>query len=206
VLGAAGLKLSHPSMTSGWVSGSEACRVAQIADIEDLAAAGLLDVEWDISSNGRAGDLRLTPAGEAQIDRRLSPSPAPSASVGSDWQGNVMPLLSAAAELECDLPPDGAITQDALNVALGRPLGDPQTSTTLTQLSDAGYFREAQSVEQVDGPIAFRLGERALQRVAGWPGGDGDLASELLALIDRRLAALGWRSGEQRIPALSLPT
>jgi hypothetical protein len=33
-----------------------------------------------------------------------------------------------------------------------------------------------------------RLGEKALQRVAGWPGGSGDLASELLALIDRRLA------------------
>jgi hypothetical protein len=38
------------------------------------------------------------------------------------------------------------------------------------------------------GPIAFRLGEKALQSVAGWPGGSADLASELLALIDRRLA------------------
>lgn len=30
-------------------------------------------------------------------------------------------------------------------------------------------------------------GSRALQRVAGWPGAGGDLAGELLALIDQRL-------------------
>jgi hypothetical protein len=61
------------------------------------------------------------------------------------------------------------------------------TSTTLVQLSAAGYLRDEQSVEQIDGPIFFRLGERALQRVAGWPGSSGDLAGELLALIDQRL-------------------
>jgi hypothetical protein len=48
-------------------------------------------------------------------------------------------------------------------------------------------LRDEQSVEQIEGPIRFRLGEKALQRVAGWPGAGGDLASELLALIDQRL-------------------
>jgi hypothetical protein len=56
------------------------------------------------------------------------------------------------------------------------------------QLSAAGYLRDELSVEQIDGPVAFRLGEKALQRVAGWPGAGDDLASELLELIDRRLA------------------
>jgi hypothetical protein len=188
VLSASGIKLSHRSMTREWASHSNARRGAQIADIEDLADAGLIAVDWDISSDGRCGELRLTPAGEAHVDRLASPSPAPSAPVGSDWQENVMPLLRAAADLESRLPPDGHVTQDALNVALTRPPDDPQTSTTLIQLSTAGYFRDELSVEEVDGPIAFRLGEKALQRVAGWPGGSGDLASELLALIDRRLA------------------
>jgi hypothetical protein len=72
--------------------------------------------------------------------------------------------------------------------ATGLKLSHPaQTATTLVQLSAANYFRDEQSVEQIEGPIFFRLGERALQRVAGWPGAGGDLASELLALIDQRL-------------------
>jgi hypothetical protein len=95
--------------------------------------------------------------------------------VGSDWQENVMPLLLAAAALECGLAPGAGITRDALDAALGRVPGDAQTSTTLVQLSAAGYLRDEQSVEQIDGPIFFRLGERALQRVAGWPGASGDL-------------------------------
>jgi hypothetical protein len=188
VLSASGIKLSHPSMTREWASRSNARSGAQIADIEDLADAGLIAVDWGTSSNGQRGELRLTPAGEAHVDRLTSPSPAPSAPVSSDWQENIMPLLCAAADLEGRLPPDGHVTQDGLNVALGRPPGDPQTSTTLMQLSAAGYFRDELSVEEVDGPIALRLGEKALQRVAGWPGGSGDLASELLVLIDRRLA------------------
>jgi hypothetical protein len=188
VLSGSGIKLSHPSMTREWASRSNARRGAQIADIEDLADAGLIAVDWGTSSNGRRGELRLTPAGEAHVDRLASPSFPPSAPVGSDWQENIVPLLRAAADLESSLSPDGLITQDALNAALGRSQGDPQTSTTLMQLSAAGYFRDELSVEQADGPIAFRLGEKALQNVAGWPGGSGDLASELLELIDRRLA------------------
>ena len=38
------------------------------------------------------------------------------------------------------------------------------------------------------GFVRAGLGEKALQRVAGWPGESGDLASALLELIDRRLA------------------
>lgn len=187
VPGASGLKLSHPTMTREWATTSPAHRGAALADIEDLEAAGLVAVDWGFSSNGRRGDLRLTPAGEAHVDRLASPPAAPADPVGSDWQVNVMPLLLAAADLERGLAPGTGLRQDALNAALGRPPGDPQTSTTLVQLSAAGYLRDEQSVEQIDGPISFRLGERALQRVAGWPGAGGDLAGELLALIDQRL-------------------
>src|ERR1700722_12752255 len=82
VLSASGIKLSHPEMMREWASRSTARRGAQIADIEDLADAGLVAVDWGGSSNGRRGDLRLTPAGEAMVDRAASPSPAPSAPVG----------------------------------------------------------------------------------------------------------------------------
>lgn len=187
VPGASGLKLSHPTMTREWATTSPAHRGAALADIEDLEAAGSVAVDWGVSSNGRHGELRLTPAGEARVDRLASPPAAPTVPVGSDWQENVMPLLLAAASLERGLAPGAGLTQDTLNAALGRVPGDAQTGTTLVQLSAAGYLRDEQSVEQVDGPIFFRLGERALQRVAGWPGAGGDLAGELLGLIDQRL-------------------
>lgn len=187
VPGATGLKLSHPAMTREWATNAQAHRGVTLADIEDLEAAGLVAVDWGYSRNGRRGDLRLTAAGEAQVDRLASPPPPPAVPMGSDWQQNVMPLLLAAASIEQELAPGAGITQDALNAALGRPPGDPQTATTLVQLSAADYLRDEQSVEQIDGPISFRLGERALQRVAGWPGAGGDLSSELLALIDQRL-------------------
>jgi hypothetical protein len=187
VPGATGLKLSHPAITREWATNAQAHRGVTLADIEDLEAAGLVVVDWGSSRNGRRGDLRLTAAGEAQVDRLASPPSPPAVPVGSNWQQNVMPLLLAAADIEQELAPGAGITQDTLNAALGRPPGDPQTATTLVQLSAADYFRDEQSVEQIEGPISFRLGERALQRVAGWPGAGGDLASELLALIDQRL-------------------
>ena len=184
---AAGLKLSHRAMTREWADQSHARRGVTFADIEDLEEAGLIAVDWGFSNSGRRGELRLTPAGEAHVDRLASPPPQPAAPIGSDWQRDVLPLLMAAAEIEQNLPPGGGVTQDALNGTLQRSAGDPQTATTLVQLSEAGYLRDELSVEEVDGPIGFRLGEKALQRIAGWPGAGVDLASELLGLIDQRL-------------------
>lgn len=188
VPGATGIKITHPAMTREWATAGTAHRSATLADLEDLEAAGLVSVDWGASSNGRRGELRLSPAGEVYVDRLAAPPMPPAEPMDSGWQQNVMPLLRAAAGLERELAPGSGITQDALNAALDRPPGDPQTATTLIQLSTAGYLRDELSVEQIDGPISFRLGERALQQVAGWPGAGGDLASDLLALIDHRLA------------------
>lgn len=152
--GASGLKLSHPEMTREWAAKARAHRGVTLADVEDLEAAGLVAVGWGLSRNGRRGDLRLTSAGEAHVDRLASPPSAPAEAIGSDWQQNVMPLLLAAAAIERDMAPSVGITQDAVNAALERPPGDPQTSTTLVQLSAAGYFRDEQSIEQIDGPSA----------------------------------------------------
>jgi len=184
---AAGIKLSHPAMTREWAERSRARHGITIADIEDLEAAAVVEVDWGLSASGRRGELRLTRAGEAHVDRLASPPLPPVRPVGSDWQQDVIPTLVAAAEIERELPPGGGITQDALNQALGRPPGDPQTATTLEQLSAAGYLRDELSVEEVPGPISFRLGEKALQRVMGWPAAGADLASQLLGLIQQRL-------------------
>ena len=116
-----------------------------------------------------------------------SPPPPPIDAVSSQWPTDILPVLHAAYDIECTLTPGAGVTQDALNAALGRRSADPATATALMQLSAAAYLRNEQRVDQVDGPILFRLGEKALQQVARWPGGANDLAAALLALIDERL-------------------
>jgi len=189
VPGASSVKIMHPSMTREWATTATAFRAATLADIEDLEAAGVVAVDWGSSANGRRGDLRLTAAGEAHSQRVRTPPPAPPGPLGSGWHADVLPLLRASYELERDLATGAGLTQDALNAALGRPAGDQQTSTTLVQLSAGGYLRDEQSVDQIEGPISFRLGEKALQQIAGWPGAPaGDLAAQLLSLLDERIA------------------
>lgn len=186
VLGAAGLKVMHPAMTRDWVARSPAHRTLSLSDIEDLEGNGLVGVDWGSSENGRRGELRFTQEGEAYLRRRATP-PAPAASVGAAWEADVLPVLQAILELE--RTSDGGVSQDAINVALGRPPGDRATSRTLERLSRAGYLADELTVEQVDGPLSCRLSEKGLQQTAGWPGAfNTDLASLFLAAIEARIA------------------
>lgn len=199
VIGAPGVSLWHRDMTQEWADASPEHRRATIADFEDLETAGAIDALWTQGRNGRRAEVRLTPAGEAHVRRPPPPAVTPDSRIGSDWQLDVMPLLYAAFELEQEMSPAAGVTQDAVNLKLGRPPGDPRTSTTLAQLSDAGgYLRDEVSYDQRMGPDVFRLGERALQRVAGWPGdASGDLAAQLLVLLDDRLADPGLPEEER---------
>lgn len=188
VPGARGAKVMHPAMTREWAARSPAHRDLVLSDIEDLEAAQLIAVDWGTGPNGTRGDFRLTPGGERSADALRAPPPSPAAPIPSGWRSDVLPVLEAAYVVEQRLGPDEGITQDSVNAQLGRLPSDAATATALSQLSASGYLRDEQSVEQIDGPLFFRLGERALQQVAGWPGGGGDLAGDLLALIDQRIA------------------
>jgi len=188
VPGARGVKIVHRTMTRDWVARLPAHRELMLVDVEDLGGAGVIAVNWGDGPNGRCGDFRLTGAGERAAAELREPPPAPVARIASAWDADVLPVLQAAYRVEQRLGPGEGITQNAVNAELGRAPDHPATATAQMQLSASGYLRDEQSVDQIDGPIMFRLGERALQQVAGWPGGGRELADALLALIDERIA------------------
>jgi hypothetical protein len=78
VLGAHGLKTIHRGMTREWAQANRAHAGMTLVDVEDLEAAGLIDVDWGISNTGgRRGELRLTQTGERYVQARQPPAATP---------------------------------------------------------------------------------------------------------------------------------
>jgi hypothetical protein len=79
VQGAHGLKTIHRGMTREWAQANRAHHGVTLVDIEDLEAAGLIEVVWGMSNTGgQRGDLRLTQTGERYVQAR-QPSVGPAA-------------------------------------------------------------------------------------------------------------------------------
>jgi hypothetical protein len=75
VPGAHGLKTIHRGMTREWAQANRAHAGMTLVDVEDLEAAGLIDVDWGISnSGGRRGELRLTQTGARFVQARQPPA------------------------------------------------------------------------------------------------------------------------------------
>lgn len=78
VLGAHGLKTIHRGMTREWAQANRAHRGMTLVDVEDLEAAGLIEVDWGVSNTGgRRGELRLTQSGERYAQTREGPADPP---------------------------------------------------------------------------------------------------------------------------------
>lgn len=119
-------------------------------------------------------------------------TPAAGGVASLEWATDVLPVLQAAYEAAAEGSPDIGASQDAVNARMGREAGDVSTARSLLQLEQAGYLRETMGADQIVGPAFFTLTEKALQVVAGWPGGGGDAAYDrLLALLDERISAAG---------------
>jgi hypothetical protein len=75
VPGAHGLKTIHRGMTREWAQANHAHYGMTLVDVEDLEAAGLIDVDWGVSNTGgRRGELRLTHGGERYVRARQPPT------------------------------------------------------------------------------------------------------------------------------------
>ena len=76
VPGAHGLKTIHRGMTREWAQANRAHYEMTLVHVEDLEAAGLIEVAWGISNTGgRRGEVRLTEAGERYVQARQPPGP-----------------------------------------------------------------------------------------------------------------------------------
>jgi hypothetical protein len=110
---------------------------------------------------------------------------------GLGWETDVLPVLSAAYAISGDSDPRQGISADDVSERLRRGANDPQTGRILLSLVDTAWIIPViGNVSGRVGPISFRLSEKALQEVAGWPKtGSGDrFVEQLLAVLDERIA------------------
>ena len=174
-------------------------------EIEELHAAGFIRVDVRKTRMPASGEVKaythekwlidVTPDGAARVDlleRAAGDERAEDHIAGPEleWATNVLPVLQAARQAAEAAPVDTGASQDAVNEPLGREAGDEVTARVLHELEQADYIRETLEIGQGVGPARFVLTEKALQVVAGWPGGGADAAYErLVALLEERIAA-----------------
>jgi hypothetical protein len=204
---ASGALVRHPELPphSGGAAGVLHCNGQDIEDLADRGFLRLYKQRRTVPGGTASGDwweFYVTPQGFQRLDVIFRSAPSASETGerarGLDWNNDVLPVLRAAYELSDESDPDQGIRTDALYERLGRARSDPKTGRILTSLVESGYFVEViGGVMQLTGPYAFRLGEKALQRIAGWPSpGSGDEFTEkLIAVLDERIAGA---QGEER--------
>jgi hypothetical protein len=173
-------------------------------EIEELKAAGFIRVDVQKTRMPATAGVKaytveqwlidVTPEGAARVDlleRAVAGGQGGGGAAGPEleWATNVLPVLQAARQAAEAAPPDMGASQDAVNELLGRGAGDETTARVLHELEQAGYIRETLDFDQGIGPTHFVLTEKALQVVAGWPGGGADAAYErLVALLEEQIA------------------
>jgi hypothetical protein len=172
-------------------------------DIEELNDLGLIRLKKKtVRVSGRRGApapvfeewrFDVTDQGFQHVDRtqRLADHGRPTTGGGLDWKTDVLPVLVAAYSTSAGSDPALGVLADAVNERMGRERNDPDTGRVLVSLVDVGWIIPViDGVNQVPGPYSFRLSERALQEVAGWPtAGSGDrFVEQLLAVLDEEIA------------------
>jgi hypothetical protein len=168
-----GLPLQHPGLDKDGLSARE-------QDLEDLADAGYLRLD----RRERAWQLNVAPAGfqRARRLRRADQPPVPmSVSGGIDWPA-MRPVLAGIGEAyAASAQPDVGVTLPEIAWTLGREEND-ELERTIYELTRTGYLEAV--LDQALAPISVQPTEKALQVVAGWPGGADALLAELAARLD----------------------
>jgi hypothetical protein len=178
-----GETVSHPGLPDEEIP-------CQEADILDLEEAGYLrfhpsqrGIIFDVTSEGRRRASQLESASEARAIAPVGDNPL-------DWSKRVLPVLEAIGRLYADADPALGVGIKRLADELGLDPDDEELGRVVYELSQTGYLNATLDGDQALTPLFFRLEEKGLKVVAGWPTDAGaDLLARLLVLIDQRIAA-----------------
>ena len=93
--------------------------------------------------------------------------------------------------------PEIGLSTETLAKELGITAEDDQLGIVVSELCRTGYLEATMKADQMVAPLFFRLSEKGLKVVAGWPAEAGtDLLARLLVLVDERIASA--ESAEER--------
>jgi hypothetical protein len=120
------------------------------------------------------------------------------------WSDEILPVLEAAHRVSLRNLTDPFISVAAVDDELGREANDPRTARALHDLAETGYFDVTTSPAMGSiTPAIFRLSEKALQIVAGWPSIGGEsFFTRMLAELDERVAAASTTEERTRLERL----
>jgi hypothetical protein len=193
-MGMRGVHVQHPGLPAGFCA-----RV--YADIEDLIEAGYLRPRYG-PHGGSGFDITLEGIDHARLLKAASSNDtqdATSQSAGHplEWEDRVLPVLETIGRVYHTSHPELGLSIETLANEVGVAAEDEQLGRVVYELVQTGYLEAPIDTDQTLAPRFFRLTERGLQVVAGWPTEAGaDLLARLLTLVDQRIASAS--SDEER--------
>ena len=96
----------------------------------------------------------------------------------------------AVHELFPTVPSHRGVSQQVINVKLGRDEDSPHTGLALRKLEEAGYVVKKFGSAGVEGPLLCEPAPKALELLAGWPTERADaLLARLIERLEARIAA-----------------
>jgi hypothetical protein len=197
-----GARVQHPGFRSPDVVGRGEMRVPR-QRIEDLADADLIrlrkeTVRTGVASAGQPArtvtserwDFDVLPAAALEVRRLDALAAPPGEAFDISWPA-IDPVLQAVYVAYASSPAAGlGVSREAIDDALGRSHDDMRIGRALHELVRTGWLESRMQSDTRIGPSYVELTEKALRRVAGWPGDVSDsAASQLLDLIQERLDA-----------------
>lgn len=190
-LGMTGVIVQHRGLPAGF-------RARNYADIEDLAERGLIRPRY--GPHGINGfDVTDEGLRQATLLRAAASPSTPSASRDQplEWQDRVLPVLEAINHIYGQADPALGLRLELLADEIGVAVKDEELGRVVYELCQTGYLKATMEADQMLAPLFFRLEEKALKVVAGWPTEAGaDLFARLLVILDDRIASA--RSPEER--------
>lgn len=177
----------------------------EVGDLEELAALGLVSVNWE---NDLSGRVRPTAEGKHVIEeqRRIADIAKADRAIsgggpGIGWEAT-LPVLEAIVRLYDEADAGEDISQMQVSQKLGRDDGDSGVSRAFEVLQRNRYVEGRTEIDGLPGPLTVAPTEKALQLLAGWPTSGEAALQKLLSILDTRIEAAPDEERKGKLRAL----